>query len=263
MEATCSSETPVDFQQTTRRYIPEARTLRFLTCLPLRLIDWPCVLCGADQQGNLTCFGIHCEPLLPSPPSLRMPRKLCVWSMASYCRTGADQLRCRIMEIVAIDGCEGGWLSAREVPRSGLGLVTGYNGLKFSVRKFQDSASNAATTASFASLFTNHRTILHFIPRATKSIVKWPVGTWIPKLDARWRWVERFRSWPLYILRSSSDWTEAGPCGQRNGTFLSRKSNPDPAVARYCTGWAFPALFPVLCMCPSIRWNRGPLRGYS
>jgi hypothetical protein len=72
METTCSSETSVDFQQTTRRYIPEARTRHFLTCLSLRLIDWLCVLCGADQQGNLTCFGIHREPLSPCPPTLRM-----------------------------------------------------------------------------------------------------------------------------------------------------------------------------------------------
>jgi hypothetical protein len=30
MEATCSSETSVDFQRTTRRYIPEERTFLYL-----------------------------------------------------------------------------------------------------------------------------------------------------------------------------------------------------------------------------------------
>jgi hypothetical protein len=32
MDATCSSETPVAFRQTTRRYIPEDRTLRKQCC---------------------------------------------------------------------------------------------------------------------------------------------------------------------------------------------------------------------------------------
>jgi hypothetical protein len=36
MEATCSSETSVDFQRTTRRYIPEDRTLRNRLCENLR-----------------------------------------------------------------------------------------------------------------------------------------------------------------------------------------------------------------------------------
>jgi hypothetical protein len=31
MEATCSSETSVDFQRTTRRYVPEDRTLQYFT----------------------------------------------------------------------------------------------------------------------------------------------------------------------------------------------------------------------------------------
>jgi hypothetical protein len=43
MEATCSSETSVDFWQTTRGYIPEAR----------KNSSFP----------NLPCFGIHREPL--------------------------------------------------------------------------------------------------------------------------------------------------------------------------------------------------------
>jgi hypothetical protein len=34
MEAVCSSETSVDFQRTTRRYIPEDRTLHPYTALP-------------------------------------------------------------------------------------------------------------------------------------------------------------------------------------------------------------------------------------
>jgi hypothetical protein len=36
MEATCSSEISVDFQQTTRRYIPEARTLHNDLCENVR-----------------------------------------------------------------------------------------------------------------------------------------------------------------------------------------------------------------------------------
>jgi hypothetical protein len=36
MEATCSTETSVDFQRTTRRYIPEDRTLRYHRCENLK-----------------------------------------------------------------------------------------------------------------------------------------------------------------------------------------------------------------------------------
>jgi hypothetical protein len=42
MEPTCSSETSVDFQRTTRRYIPEDRTLlnfvRFCVCSDTELL---------------------------------------------------------------------------------------------------------------------------------------------------------------------------------------------------------------------------------
>jgi hypothetical protein len=39
MEVICSSETSVDFQQTTRRYIPEVRTLQVSSCFLYSLND--------------------------------------------------------------------------------------------------------------------------------------------------------------------------------------------------------------------------------
>jgi hypothetical protein len=40
IEATCYSETSVDFQRTTRRYIPEERTLRNHSCENLKSYTW-------------------------------------------------------------------------------------------------------------------------------------------------------------------------------------------------------------------------------
>jgi hypothetical protein len=54
MEATCSSETPVDFQQTTRRYIPEDNTPHNLKSYK-RYVFWKNCIPTETRSGGFPC----------------------------------------------------------------------------------------------------------------------------------------------------------------------------------------------------------------
>jgi hypothetical protein len=64
MEATCSSETSVEFKLTTRRYIPEARTLQTIRCpsAELRITPWQHMGIG-DMVSCIASLGSHAPSL--------------------------------------------------------------------------------------------------------------------------------------------------------------------------------------------------------
>jgi hypothetical protein len=77
-EATCSSETSVDFDRTTRRYVPEDITLRKLVmfvCLDRSFISFCLVINRAKMVFRGACTVVQANPNLCSSKCVR---KFCV-----------------------------------------------------------------------------------------------------------------------------------------------------------------------------------------